>query len=124
MAEPAGEVVDVSVGHRKALLDAAAKIYLNHMCSRLDLHKSDLPNLEELKHEINLEPVLQAIVTSVPAVERMMSTAMRKRDERVSLEQTIAQFDETGEAATEKVLVVERQKEAKRLKLLNRTLAT
>ena len=39
------------------------------------------------------------------------------------LEQTIAQFDDTGEAATEKVLVVERQKE-KRQKLLNRTLAT
>ena len=123
MAEPAGEVVDVSVGHRKALLDAAARIYLNHTCSRFDLHKSDLPNLEELKHKIDLEPVLQAIVTSVPAVERMMSEAMKKRDERVSLEQTIAQYDETGEAATEKLLVEERQKEAKRQKL-NRTLAT
>ena len=76
-----------------------------------------------MKHKIDLEPVLQAIVTSVPAVERMMSEAMRKRDERVSLEQTIAQFDDTGEAATEKVLVVERQREAKRLKLTH-TLAT
>ena len=33
MAEPAGEVVDVSVGHRKALLESAAKIYLNHTCT-------------------------------------------------------------------------------------------
>ena len=112
--------VEVSKTTEAQLLKLTTTIYRKHWMDKMQVDERAMISRESLSRKVDLQPVLQAIVSQtlpMPVHEQVLAVGI---DETASL-RAVADLDETKLAETESVVEPERKK-ARRLEKVLREL--
>ena len=112
--------VEVSKSIEAQLLNLTTTIYRKHWMDKMQVDERAMISRESLSRKVDLQPVLQAIVSqtlAMPVHERVLAEGI---DETSSLRE-VARLDETKLAETDRVVEPERKK-MRRLEKVQREL--
>ena len=101
--------VEVSTNIEAQLLKLTTTIYRKHWMDKMQVDERAMISQESLSRKVDLQPVLQAIVSqtlAMPVHERVLAEGI---DETSSLRE-VARLDETKLAETDRVVEPERKK--------------
>ena len=101
--------VKVSKNIEAQLLKLTTTIYRKHWMDKMQVDERAMISRESLSHQVDLQPVLQAIVSQtlpMPVHEQVLAVGI---DETASL-RAVADLDESKLAETESVVAQERKK--------------
>ena len=107
------EQVEVSTSIEAKLLNLTTTIYRKHWMDKMQVDERAMISRESLSRKVDLQPVLQAIVSQtlpMPVHEQVLAVGI---DETASL-RAVADLDETKLAETESVVEPERKKAPRR----------
>ena len=109
--------VEVSTNIEAQLLKLTTTIYRKHWMDKMQVDERAMISRESLSRKVDLQPVLQAIVSQtlpMPVHEQVLAVGI---DETASL-RAVADLDETKLAETESVVAPERMKVRRLAKVL------